>query len=329
MDLTRPRIFIFLFFGGFLFSSSAILTPVFADTIQLKNNKEIKGLVVENHADRIILSTEKGEIPILLSGIKSIQYDEPEQNFMQIGRAYEAERKYGEALAYYQKALDLNPEFDEAKKAASAMKSRFWAASTEGPQSEMDKQQQIYDSWGQGSVLVPGEKKQISQNASTLRKNSGLVLVKRGDWVYAGEVGMKSDALLAGMKRGDRLVGMDGESLRYLSLEVIVQKMLAPRYSSFSLEYERMIKVKKVKFGEFSNNLGMKLKLDQQGTTVEKIDSGGPAAAAGLKEGDLVSAVNEESTRYLPLSKVNKIIKDSRKGVVVFSVRRSAILTRR
>ncbi len=115
MKLVR---FVFCFI--FSLTSFLILSEAFADTILLKNEKEIKGLVVERYADRIILSTEKGEIPILLSGIKKIDYDDAEQNFMQVGRAYEAENKYGEALAYYEKALEANPNFEEAKKAAAS-----------------------------------------------------------------------------------------------------------------------------------------------------------------------------------------------------------------
>ena len=88
-------------------SSLFFCPPLLADTIVLKNNKNLKGLVVESHADRIILSTENGEVPILLKGIKNIQYDSPEQSFMQMGQVYQSEGKYGEALAFYEKAVEL------------------------------------------------------------------------------------------------------------------------------------------------------------------------------------------------------------------------------
>jgi C-terminal processing protease CtpA/Prc len=73
----------------------------------------------------------------------------------------------------------------------------------------------------------------------------------------------------------------------------------------------------------------LKLKLDYQGTSVEKVEPNGPAALAGIKDGDLLARVNGQSTRYMPLGKVMNIISDAGQGEVVFSVRRSAMLTRR
>ncbi len=328
--LRRGRSFILFFFlPGFLSTFLWAPSSAFADTILLKNEKEIKGLVVEKHTDRIILSTEKGEIPILLSGIKNIQYDDAEQNFMQIGRAYEAKNKYGEALAYYEKAVEINPAYEEAKKASAAMKSRFWAATTEGPQSEMDKQQAIYDSWGQGRSPELAVKKRISKDVNSLRESLGLTLIKKSDWVYAGQVTSKGDAASAGLRRGDRLVSIDAESLRYLAAAVVAKKMIQPRYSSFILEYERECRIQKAGEGKFSGNLGLDLKLDSLGISVLKIVPGGPADQAGIREGDLVEWVNRESTRFMPLGKVLKIIKDADQGAVVLSVRRSAMLTRR
>ena len=146
--------------GGCIVPSFFIGVNLFADTVTLKNGKDIKGLVVEKHVDRIILSTERGEIPVLLSGIRGIQYDEAEQNFFAIGKAYEAGQKYGEALAFYQKALELSPAYDEARQAATAVQNRFWAASVQGPSGEMEKKQALYDAWEYGQSAENLFKKQ-------------------------------------------------------------------------------------------------------------------------------------------------------------------------
>jgi len=317
-------VFIFLITGGLSSSLFFISAEAVADTITLKNGKDLKGLVVERHTDRIILSTEKGEIPILLSGIKNIQYDDPEQNFMQIGRAYEAENKYGEALAYYEKALEVNPDFDDAKKAAAAMKSRFWAQTTEGPQGEMEKQQAISDSWSSGDLSSDtSAKKLISEDRKTLHHSLGLMLLKKGDWVIVDESSRKSDADVAGLEHGDRLVAIDAESLRYLGPEVVAKKMLLPHYSSFTLDYEREYRVEKA-----GGNAGLHLKLDQEGTVIEKVDDGSAAADAGLRAGDLVMSIDGKSTRYMPLGKVTEILRASQPAATL-SVRRSAMLSRK
>src|SRR3989338_3099525 len=72
--------------GGCLLPSLFLCPILSADTIVMKNGKELKGLVVEQHADRVIFSTENGEVPIFLKGVKDIRYDEPAQNFMKIGK---------------------------------------------------------------------------------------------------------------------------------------------------------------------------------------------------------------------------------------------------
>ena len=75
---------------------SFFLCPVvFADTVTLKNGKDLKGLVVEKHADRIILSTEKKEIPILLKGIKGQErylemYEYIAKDFKTLGQVKES-----------------------------------------------------------------------------------------------------------------------------------------------------------------------------------------------------------------------------------------------
>ncbi len=319
--------YLFLMTGGLSLSSLFLFSIACADTVVMKDGSEQKGLVVERHADRIILSTEKGEVPVLLSDTQDIRYDDPEQNFMQIGRAYEAENKFGEALAYYEKASEVNPNFEEARKAASAMKSRFWAAATEGPKSEMEKQQLIYDSWGQGVKPESLEKKSILKDAKTLTQNLGLVLRKEGDWVAAEEVHSKKDAAAGGMQRGDRFVSIDGESLRYLSPEVVAKKMVTPLYSSFVLEYERDCPIAPASPGKM--NLGLKLKLESNGIVVEKVIEGSLASDAGIKEGDLLSKVEGQSTRYMPINKVADALADRKDKEIVISVRRSVMLMRR
>ena len=309
---------------GGLLSSLFILPTAGADTVILKNDKELKGLVVEEAADRIFLSTEKGELPILLSGIKDIRYDEPEQNFMQMGRAYEAEKKYGEALAYYEKALETNPQFEEAKRAAMAMKSRFWASTMEGPQSEMEKQQAIADSRGEGLSSESSIKKGVVRDEKILRENLGLVLSKKGDWVHVREAHLKKDAFLAGLRPGDSLIKIDTDSLRFLGIQTVAKKIIYPRYSSFTLEYERDCPLQKD-----ADGLGLKLKLDARGISAEKVLKNGPAALAGIQEGDVVAGIDGRSTRYMPLDKVMKIMNEAGRGRVTLSIRRWALLTRR
>ena len=315
--------------GGVVIPSLFLCPGLSADTITLKNGKDLKGLVVEQHADRIILSTEKGEIPILLKGIKNIKYDNPEQNFMQVGRAYEAEGKLGEALAYYEKALDVNPDFNEAKDAAAGVRNRFWASSTEGPRSEMEKEQTLYDSWGQGRPMEAVARGQEIERAKLLQDGLGLTLEKKGDWGRIKSVGIKKPAAAGGLKRGDRLVSIDAQSLRYLSTTVVVKDLLLPHYSNFTLGFERDCFVSKEADVKNMKDLGFDLKLVYDGLIVDHLRLNSPADAVGLKENDLVTHVNGVATRYMPLKKVYKLILETPGDKVAFTIRRSALLARR
>lgn len=305
------------------------VTMVQADTVVLKTGKELKGVVVEKHADRIILSTEKGEIPILLKGIQELRYDDAAQNFLKAGRDFEAEKKFGEALAYYEKALELNPDLEEARKAAVGVRNRFWASTTEGPVGEIEKQQVLYDAWGQGKPFDQIVRAETIQQTRALKEKLGITLKKKEDWVALEFVSPSGAAAQAGLKKNDRLLSIDGESLRYLSVDVVRQKMLKPRFTSFTLEFERDLFLHK---GESRRaglkELGFELGWEYEGLKVKKVKAGTPAEAAEIKEDDFVEKVDEASTRYMPLKEVLKLIEQSEEERLILAIRRPALLKR-
>ncbi len=304
-----------------------ILPEIHADTLHLKNGKDIKGLVVENHVDRVILSTEQGEKPILKTRIKDIEYSDPEQNLMQIGKAYEAENKLGEALAYYEKAMEINPKLEEARVAAVGVRNRFWAIATEGPNEEVEKQQAIYDSWKSDRPVHEDLSGKIQKQQEMLNERLGLRLEKKGDWVCVSQAAFKKDAAFVGLKKGDRIVSIDGQSLRYLTTEGVVQKLTQPRFSAFNLEYERDLFVYRKEVPR--KDLGFKLKLEYEGLVADKVRPGGVSEAAGLRDLDMLVKVNGQATRYMPLHDVRRLIQEAKKDPVVLTVRRSVSLTRR
>ncbi len=319
---------LFIATGGCLLPSFFIGLTAFADTIVLKNGKDLKGLVVEKYADRIILSTEKGEIPILLSGIKDIHYDTAEQNYFKSGKAYEAENKPGQALAFYEKALEENPNFEEARVAALGVRNRFWATATEGPLNEVERQQAVYDAWQRGTAVEETFKKKQIEQATLLKERLGLTLEKKGDWARIANVDSAKAAALAGLRRSDRLVSIDGESLRYLNLEVVAKGLLLPRYSNFNLEFDRDCVLNKKASPGRLKDLGFELKLRYRGVMVSSVKENSAAQATGLKNEDLLTHVNAFSTRYMPLKNVIHLIENSKEEKMVLTVRRSALLAR-
>lgn len=319
----------FFLLGGCLLPSLFLCPETLADNIFLKNGKEVKGLVVEKHSDRIILSTDKGEIPILLKGIKKIEYDDPEQSFMDMAVAYEKAGNHGEALAYYEKALEINPELSEAKRAAAGVRNRFHAVTTEGPRDEVEKQQILHDAWKEGRSVEELIKSQRTQWTKTLREGLGVTLAKKGDWVRLEYVDPKKAAHFAGLKKNDRLVSIDGKSLRYLSVDAVTKNLLMPRFSNFTLEFERDCFLRKQEGRAELKELGFKLKLKYQGIIVHSVREDSPAALSGIRDEDLLTFVDGAPTRYMPLKNVIKLMRDSSDDRVVFAVRRSVLMVRR
>ncbi len=321
--------YIFFITGNF-FLFMLFCPQLYADTLILKNGKYLKGLVVEEHEDRIILSTENGEIPILRRGIEKIDFDDPSQNFVQLGRAYESKQRWGEALGYYEKALELKPDMDEAKKAVVRIRNNFWAKSSAGPVNEIEKKQELYETWGRGAFSESRNKVKAEQKATrTLEENLGIRLIKKGDWVRLSEVSSKKDAALAGLRRDDHLVAVDGNSLRYLNVDVVAEKMTTPRFSSFTLEYDRETHLRKNGSEKDFKKFGFQLKLDSEGVVVESVRTPSAASKAGLREGDLLVEVDGTSMRYLPLNKLMDLIQKNKASEAIFVVRRSALLARR
>ena len=61
------------------------------------------------------------------------------------------------------------------------------------------------------------------------------------------------------------------------------------------------------------------------GLTVDQIIQGGYASAGGLKEGDLITSIDGQATRYMPLKKAIEVIRESAGQPVKITFRRILI----
>ena len=74
-----------------LLSASGFL---YADTIFLKDGQELKGIVVEDYHDRIVLSTEKGEATHLKNDIEKIRQELTTKNLRNISSIMDIQGQY-------------------------------------------------------------------------------------------------------------------------------------------------------------------------------------------------------------------------------------------
>jgi len=300
---------------------------LFADIIVMKDGKKLKGLVVDEYADRVTLSTVDGEKDILRKDIERIEYDTPEQNFMQLGRLYEEKGWYGKASFYYKKAMDINPEYKEAREAYLASHAKMWREEERSAKKELERQN-IALSWWKNRYKK--DRPETRDKLSLLKETLGFSLIEKDGIFTITEVRSGSSADKAGIQRGDLLVGIWGRLIKYSKLIDVLDELLGPKYSEVRVLIEREVVVPlgDIKDDAIYKNLGINLGFEYDGLMVRELREDSVADLAGLKKGDYIIAIDKNITRYLPIDSIISIINSTREEKIVFNIRRKVNLRR-
>ena len=319
--LKSMKIKIVLIFLGLIF----IPTVIYADTIIMKDRTRMKGLVVDEYVDRVSLSTIDGEKYVFRKDIDRIEYDTPEQNFMQMGRAYDEKGWYDKAAFYYKKAMDINPEYKEARDAYLASHTKMWREEEKRTKKDVELHNMAIE-WQtrKNNKLAPVAK----SKESLVKEGIGIVLTENDGIFRISEVTPGSSASKEGIKKGDFLVGIWGRLIRYSRLEDVLTELTGPRYSEVKIILEKEISVPVDTAGNLYKELGISLGFEYEGLIIKDIAPEKKGGAAGLKKGDFVIAVDKNITRYLPMDSVIALINSSKNNQVIFTVRRGINLTR-
>jgi len=306
-----------------------ISTTLYADTVILKNRTKVKGLVVDEYVDRIALSTVEGERDIFRKDIDRIEYDTPEQNFMQLGRAYDSKGWYDKAAFYYKKAMDINPDYKEARDAYVASHAKMWREEEKMTKRDIDLHNMAKE-WQakrnkQAQVPVVVKSKEIKVKVKEIL---GISITEHEGVFRISEVVSGSSSAKAGIQKGDFLVGIWGRLIRYSKLEDILGELIGPKYSEVKILVSRDIFVPVETGANAYKDLGASLGFEYEGLLIKDIIPGKIAEISGLKKGDLVIAIDKNITRYLPLDSVISLINNPKSDKIVFTVRRSINLRR-
>ncbi len=130
------------------------------------------------------------------------------------------------------------------------------------------------------------------------------------------------------LQAGDALTSMDGQSLRYMNPDLVVMRFLEPRYSTATLEFEREVKISKQNHPSLKK-MGIGMTQTYNGLIVKGVRKGSYAELMGVKEGDIVMAVNGEKTRYLSLREAVRLIDDGKSPELSLLIRRSVAVARK
>jgi C-terminal processing protease CtpA/Prc len=302
-----------------------IATSLYADTIILKNKTRVKGLVVEEYADRIVLSTSEGEKDIFRNDIDNIEYDTAEQNFMRLGKYYEEKGWYDKASFYYKKAMEANPDYKEARDAYLTSHARIWRDEEKRVKKDISLHTMAMEwqrSKNKKTVLSPISKEKL------LKETIGISLSEKDGIFKIDEVVPGSSAAKSGIAKGDFLVGIWGRLIRHSKPEYVMNELLGPRYSEVKVLIEKEILVPVGAGKNLYKELGISTGFEYEGLVIKDIVSGKKAELSGLKKRDFIIAIDRNITRYLPMDKVIGLINSPKSNNIIFTVRRSLILRR-
>ena len=274
-----------------------ITDHLYADKVVLKNGNTMKGIVVEKYHDRIVLSVPNGELTLRREQIANIIYDRPEQNFLKMGNEYLDKENVDKAIECYKKALKIKPDFEEAKDAI--LRAEDSRRKIEERRKEFLEQRQKRIQ--QREVV---EKEQRRVRKLKLKETLGLEIEKYDDNIRTAFVYPDTPAEKAGIRPGDIIVNIWGTTIKYRTIDKVIELLVGEKGSSVTLIIERQFSPvrKKIRWYEKSFvGIGISLNMEEKGLTVSDVRPGQPGDTAGLKAGDHITAIEGKSTLHMSL----------------------------
>jgi C-terminal processing protease CtpA/Prc len=292
------RFFIYIFIVFLLILQSQHMLS--ADTVYLNDGGEIKGIVVENYHSWIVLSTFEGEKEIEKTEIKDIIYDRREQNLIKLGDYHQEKGNTTKAYSYYKKAYELNPGHKEARDKYVYTRSVLVRGPDRQFKSDMDRKRALFKE--AGKVYDPIIRDKILTPEARLKESTGLVIFLDEHMPRISTIMPFSAAEKSGLKQGDVIFSLWGKLTGYLDLDSIIGMMIYSQSPEIILSVKRRIALAHLKSqGSSLSHIGISIDLQEDGLVVKDIRNGSDAALCGLLQGDIVTDINDQSTRYMPL----------------------------
>ena len=271
---------------------------VLADTVYFHDGSEMKGIVVENYHNRIVLSTFEGEKQIVKSDIKDILYDRREQNLLKLGDYHQEKGNTQTAYSYYKKAYEVNPDYKEARDKFIYIRLSLLRNPERQLQAEMTKKQKLFSQ--SGKAYEP--QLRITENISdvVLQEKTGISIYMDRHMPKVLNVLPASPAAQSGIKKSDVIFSVWGRLTGYMELESIIDMIINNPSPEIVLTIKREISIPRA--DKRSSNSGISLAVVEEGIVIKEIRSNSDGAKNGLIAGDVITSINEEPTRYMPLN---------------------------
>jgi len=304
-----------------LFAAAMCFDTSFADTLYLKNDETLKGVVVEEYTDRIVLSTITGEKQVMRNEIEQLIYDREEQNLVSLAEHCQDRGEFIKAYYYYDKALTINPDYKKARKGLNYV--GIYVVNS-GRIRKLDHVERLNAGERERQGIGNGENKEKREQ---VRDVLGLSLSdKDGNVVISGVRG-GSPASKGAIKKGDTLLSLWARSVNYMEPEDIMDKLLSPVMDvQMTIERNYKLNLKKAS-KKYGNLAGIKFGYSEmEGMIVKGVAEFSPAETAGIKKDDVISTIGGRDVRYMGIKEVDQVINSARDGFIVISVKRDMII---
>ena len=291
-----------------------------ADTIYTKDGKELKGIIIEDYKDRVIFSTVDGQSVIMKSDVKELYFDTEEQNLIKLAEQARDKNDYIKAFVYYDKAFKLNPTSRAAKDGIVFLQGYLFKKDM-SQKEDVVRRHNEYESRGRTADIKSDEDK-FNEDLKKLRTEAGITLTSEDGMTRIESVRAGSSADGSGIKVGDTLIAIWGRLVGYMSLKEVIETLLEKNSLETKITLERNINVAV----RPSNSIGAVLSMQLDGLTVSTVEDGSTASEAGLRPGDIITAINGDSTRFTPLNKAVASIKGSKDGRINLTIRKDIVM---
>ncbi|MFH1878143.1 MAG: PDZ domain-containing protein [Candidatus Omnitrophota bacterium] len=305
-----------VFFVFFLIYAISAVSG-FADTVILKNGDRIKGLILEEFRDRIVMSTPEGEKTVLKSFIRSAAYDSEARALLSRTENQIQNGQYVKAYYTCKKAFELDPECEDARERLHYLRN-FLENKTRNDLIENVNRR------GEGAR---------EDYTDRLSAELGLEIEDGDKYVCVRSVN-RHKLLSAGgqLQKGDRIVKIWGEKTAYMDACSVSGKLLALN-KEIRMTIERTVTPDlagiNTALPSFRNITGADIRLCRNGLITENVEDEGPFRKSGIIDGDLVDSINGKATRYMPVNSVLALIMDNRDKKIEVVIRRDVKLWRK
>ena len=305
----------------------------YADTIYTNDGKEVRGIIVEDYKDRIVMSTVDGEITSLKSDIKQLFYDSEADNLVKLAEQSRERGDMIKASDYYNMALRADPNSKAAKDGIIFLQGYLFRKEQVKKEDEVKKQEEL-ENFGVAKIAEDKpEAEKIKDLSANMRANVGITLAMDDGKHIVENVIQNSPAAEAGVKRGDVIVAVWGRLTGYMSLEAIMKVLSEKPSLEIKCTIARDISIYpnpgRMIMSSLNDMIGAAFTMQFDGLTVSNVAENGPAFESGLAKNDLVVSIDGKSTRYMPLKTAISLMRGTKDSLIRLKIRRELIIWRK